>query len=119
MLIENSGSIDSVAARKILRPLSYAEGFHFFLQNGAYTGETATSLLVFSKDLEVIEIESLRYHFQRGDFQAWIRTTLDDPELAKRFDTVEQQVSDVELRKQLIEILRKRLAELKSLAQRS
>lgn len=110
-------SIDAAVAQKILRPLSYVQGFHFFTPNGAYTGETAISLFTFLKELEAINLQSIRYHFQRGDFQRWIRTTLGDAELAERIDKLDRQISDENLRKELIEILKRRLTELQSLTE--
>lgn len=109
--------VNAVTARKILQPLSYEHGFHFFVPNGTYTGETAISLFTFSKEIENIDPESIKYHFSRGDFQNWIKSTLGDEELAQKIDTVNRQVSDENLRKELIEILKKRLSELQSVAE--
>ncbi len=107
--------IDAKTAQKILRPLSYIEGFHFFLPNGMYTGETAISLFTFSKEIESIDPESVRYHFQRNDFQNWIKSTLGDEELAERINKLELHTSDDNLRRELIELIEQRLKELQSI----
>jgi len=112
---KTSSSIDVATARKFLSAVSYAQGFHFFMTDGHFTGETAVSLIVFSKDLAGIDIQSIRYHFDRGDFQKWIRNTIGDEELAIRIDNLQKNFSDVDLQKQLIEILQKRISELQFL----
>lgn len=109
---KTSNSIDATIARKILSTVPYAQGFHFFTTDGHYTGETATSLIVFSKDLSGIDIQSIRYHFDRGDFQKWIRTTIGDEELANRVGSLENNRSDEAILRELTEVLQKRLAEL-------
>lgn len=101
-------------ARNILRTVPYEKGFHFFSPDGHYLGETAISLLTFAKDLEKQDIQSLRFHFERDDFQKWIKSTIGDKELSERIDSMTKKVSDEALRKQLIEVLKERLLELQS-----
>jgi len=105
---------NKTAAKNILRTLPYEKGFHFFFTDGHYTGETAVSLLTFAKDLEAQDIQSIRFHFERGDFQKWIKTSIGDEELAKRINSLTKKASDEDLRKQLSEVLRKRLLELQA-----
>ena len=107
--------VNSQTAQKILSTVDYLHGFHFFKSTGDYTGETATSLLSFSLELKTIDIQSIRYHFERGDFQKWMRTTLGDDELAERMDNLRRPASDEDLREELVKILQKRLSELRSL----
>ena len=112
-------TISSQDARKILSSVAYDQGFHFFYTSSIYAGETATSLLTFALDLESVDILSIRYHIDRGDFQKWIRDIIGDEELARRIDKLDTQTSDENLRRQLIEILQRRLSELKPLAESS
>lgn len=99
-------------AQKILRPLPYAQGFHFFMPDGHYSGETAMSLCAFLKDIEHTDIQSIRFHFERGDFQKWLRTTIGDEELAQRIDRIAKTSPDELLLQRLIEIVQKRISEL-------
>jgi hypothetical protein len=99
-------------AQKILSPVSYKQGFHFFMPDGHYSGETAMSLCGFLKDLRSIDVQSIRFHFERGDFQKWLRTTIDDEELAQRIDKIDKTLSDKQLIQQLSEIVQKRISEL-------
>ena len=105
-------------AQKILSEVSYDKGFHFFMTDGHYTGETAISLSTFSKELVSVDIQSVRYHFDRGDFQKWIRTMIGDDELANRIDDLAKICPTEEaLQKNLNEVVAKRLRELKSLSE--
>jgi hypothetical protein len=99
-------------AQKLLSPVPYAQGFHFFAPDGHYSGETATSLSSFLSDLKHLDIQSIRFHFERGDFQKWLRTTIGDKELAGRIDNLDKTVPDEPMRQQLAEIMQKRISEL-------
>ena len=110
----NNKSIDASTARKFLSSVSYEKGFHFFCTDGHYTGETAMSLAAFSRDLESVDVQSIRYHFGRGDFQKWLRTTIGDEELADNINKLDRNASDELMLTQLTTLLHKRLAELRS-----
>jgi hypothetical protein len=99
-------------AQKILTPVPYEQGFHFFMPDGHYSGETAMSLCAFLRDLGRIDMISIRFHFERGDFQKWLRTTIGDEELARRIENLNKKVPEETLRQQLTDILQKRISEL-------
>jgi hypothetical protein len=105
-------SISAEKAQKILSPVPYEQGFHFFLPDGHYSGETATSLCSFLSDLHHLDTQSIRFHFERGDFQKWLRTTIGDEELAKRIESLAKNTPEETLRQQLAEIVQKRISEL-------
>jgi hypothetical protein len=102
-------------AQKILSPVPYVQGFHFFAPDGHYSGETATSLCSFLSDLHHLDIQSIRFHFGRGDFQKWLRTTIGDEELAQRIDNLDKKVPEETQRQQLTDIVQKRISELQLL----
>jgi len=54
---------------KILSTVPHDKGFHFFTDLDHSTGETATSLAAFAQKLEEINADSVKFHFQRNDFQ--------------------------------------------------
>ena len=101
-------------AQKILRSVQFGEGFHFSTDIGKFTGETAINLFSFSEELRTIEPKSVKFHFQRRDFQKWIETTLGDQELASRIDKTPSGLNDEELRKELLDIVQFRFTELQS-----
>lgn len=108
---ESISKDDSV---EILTTVSYERGFHFNSEKDVYTGTTAISLSDFAAKLETIDVNSILFHFPRGDFQTCIQETLGDKELANRMDIVPSDISGENLRKQLIKIVHKRLTELKN-----
>ena len=105
-------SMNIEKAQKILSPVPYEQGFHFFAPDGHYSGETATSLCSFLSDLKHLDIQSIRFHFERGDFQKWLRTTIGDEELAQRIDNLDKKMPDKQIRQQLSETVQKRISEL-------
>lgn len=105
-------SMSAKEAQKILSPVPYERGFHFFLKDGHYSGETATSLCSFLSDLHHLDIQSIRFHFERADFQKWLRTTIGDEELAQRIDNLNKTITNESMRQQLTERVQKRISEL-------
>jgi hypothetical protein len=99
-------------AQKILSPVPYEQGFHFFAPDGHYSGETATSLCSFLRDLQHLDMQSIRFHFERGDFQKWLRNTIGDEKLAQEIDNLDKTLPDEPLRNQLSEIIQKRISDL-------
>jgi hypothetical protein len=99
-------------AQKILSPVPYEQGFHFFMPDGHYTGETAMSLCTLLRDFDRIDMQSIRFHFERGDFQKWLTTTIGDKELAQRINKMNKKIAEEPLRQQLTDIVQKRISEL-------
>ncbi len=106
-------SISAEEAQKILSPVPYEQGFHFFAPDGHYSGETATSLCSFLSDLHHLDTQSIRFHFERGDFQKWLRTVIGDEELARRIDNLDKTTPDEPMRQQLAEMVQKRISDLR------
>jgi hypothetical protein len=96
----------------LLKTMPFENGFHFFTDLGKYTGITATSTVEFAEKLQIIPIESVMFHFQRQDFQKWLKNTVGDEELAKRIDQIKAGSSHENLRKELFKTVHTRIAEL-------
>jgi hypothetical protein len=109
--------LSSAKAHEILSSVPYEKGFHFFSPDGHHMGETATTLCFFLRDLKCVGIESVRFHFSRGDFQKWLRTTIGDQELANAIDAIDKNASDETLRTMLPDIVEKRIIHLKAVHQ--
>ena len=109
-------AIDDSAIKKTLSSVPYEHGFHFFMGMGKYSGETAISLFSFLEELRTIDLLSVRFHFQRRDFQNWIGETLGDKELADKIGTVDEALSDQNLRDALLKIVQARFVELQTLS---
>ena len=110
-----SGCDQESDALKILRVVSYEKSFHFSSKEGVYTGITATCLEDFASKLDIANVDSVIFHYGRGDFQYWIQDTIGDRKLANQFSSVNTGLPGDQLKKQLTNMLHKRIAELKSL----
>jgi len=76
---------------------------------------TAISLPDFASKLETINVDSVLFHYSRGDFQKWIDSTLGDKELADKMCLVNSRGSGEELRKQLLALISRRINGLKTI----
>ena len=70
------------------------------------------SICSFLRDMGSIDTQSIKFHFDRGDFQKWLRNTLGDYELARIVDELDKKIPEDDLRKKLADIVHKRLSEL-------
>jgi len=100
---------------KILRSVPFEQGFHFATDEGKFTLETAVNLFSFYEELKTIDLQSVKFHFQRRDFQKWVETTLGDKELSLRIDKTPSGLSDEELRKELLKTVQTRFSELQTI----
>ena len=79
---------------------------------GQYTGELATCLDEFLEKLNKIPLTSLEFHFERGDFEKWIRGTLGDEYLADRIGKIDRTIQGEEIRKTFLKTVRLRRRQL-------
>ena len=97
--------------------MPFESGFRFFTAIGNYTEIAAISLDEFTAKLHIVPAESVQFHFERGDFQKWIKGTIKDWKLAERINGIVQGGSPEKLRKEILEIMQKRITELRRLSQ--
>lgn len=69
-------------ASKTLKSVPREKAFYFFTSLGNYTGMSAVSLKEFMDKVSDVDIKSLEFHLQRGDFQKWVEEVLQDNDLA-------------------------------------
>jgi len=100
---------------KILSNVPHDKEFRFFTDLDRSTGETATSLVTFAQRLEGISADSVKFHFQRNDFQNWIQTTVGDGVLAERINQIGGQLPVEDLRNELVKAVQKRVSQLRTL----
>jgi len=96
----------------MLRTVLYAQGFHFFMPDGHYTSKTEMSLHSFLIDMKSIDTQSIKFHFDRGDFQKWLRTTIGDEDLALIIGKLDEKIPEENLGEKLADIVQKRISEL-------
>jgi len=75
------------------------------LKENWYTGQTASSFREFSEILKTIDITSLEFHVQRGDFENWVKEVFNDEELAS-------EITELRIKKVNGELLRNRICEI-------
>jgi len=108
-------AVDKTRASKILRTVQSHEGFSFYKTSGDFTGKNARSLNDFAKMLRVVDVQSIDFHFSRGDFRRWIQFIIGDVDLATRINRIPQDTRGEKLRSYLIRAVNERISELKKL----
>ena len=104
--------LDRSLALRVLRTVDSHEGFWFYRTVGDFSGKKAASLRDFAKILRVVKIESVDFHFSRGDFRRWIHFILGDIDLCIKINRVPKDIRGEELRSILIKIVEERINEL-------
>lgn len=69
---------------------SKENAFYFYTSVDQYTGESASSLEEFLDKVRVVDIESLEFHLQRGDFKKWFREVWFCEELVEKTRKIER-----------------------------
>ncbi|MEM2972013.1 MAG: hypothetical protein QW270_06275 [Candidatus Bathyarchaeia archaeon] len=104
--------IDKGKASEILSYLPVEKSFHFYADIGKPLNIYAVSLQDFCDKIQKVNISSLEFHINRGDFEAWF-TALGDIELARKTLLIkEQKLIGEDLRKRLYETVKSRCEEL-------
>ena len=95
------------ASAKSIATVPFENGFHFYTAINNYTGITAINLNEFAAKLQTIPNESITFHFQRKDFENWIRYTIKDSALAERISSTKAEQSTEDLRKEILRTVEK------------
>jgi len=95
-------SIAKPTSVKSLPTVPFENGFHFYTAIGNYTGITATNLSEFASKLQIVPSESIAFHFQRKDFENWIKYTIKDATLAEKIGRTKGEQSTEDLRKAIL-----------------
>ena len=84
---------NSIETKNPLRVVPDEKAFHFYTGVGDYCGVSVHSLEEFADALQYVCSESIVFHFERGDFQNWVREVIGDDELAKKLDDIKKEVN--------------------------
>jgi len=104
-------------ARRILRAFPAERRFTFFYEFARPTQLTVHSLEEFHSALKTVDVKSVEFHTERGDFERWIRHVVGDDTLADRLRAIaNQKLSGEPLRKKTTNVVEQRIKELKTLA---
>lgn len=97
-------------------PLPASKRFYFRDADHSSPSRTAASLWEFREALQLVPLESLRYHLKRGDFERWLIGVLHESELARRIRKLARRPLEGEgLRAALKTTVAHRYEELESL----
>jgi DNA-binding transcriptional ArsR family regulator len=103
---------DEKFARKVLGKTAKEKAFHFYKGIGQPTGVVSDNLNDFSEKLKTLDVKTIEFHTERGDFETWI-SSLGDTELAKRLKIIRgTKLTGEALRKKVIETVNSRCNEL-------
>lgn len=104
--------INKQKAEEILAYLPMEKSFHFYVDIGKPLNVYAASLRDFCDQILKVDVGSIEFHVNRGDFEAWF-AGLGDNELARKALFIrEQKISGEELRRKVYEIVKNRCEEL-------
>jgi hypothetical protein len=106
-----------IKTKNPLRVVPDALGFNFYTAVGDCCGVSVHSLEEFADALQYICSEAIIFHFERGDFQNWIRDVIGDDELAKKLDDIkkcERHLAAESCRKEIMERVNVRLLQLEA-----
>jgi predicted transcriptional regulator len=104
--------VDGQKAREILAYLPMEKSFHFYADIGKPLNMYATSLGDFCDKLLKVDVPSIEFHINRGDFEAWF-SALGDTELARKTLLIrEQKIAGEDLRNKFYGVVKKRYEEL-------
>ena len=102
-------------AKAILAPLPNEKAFHFYAGIGKPLSLYAHGLQDFCDKITKLTVDSIEFHVNHGDFEAWF-TGLGDEELAKKTALLkEKKITGEELRGKLLEIVGNRCRVLAAL----
>lgn len=100
--------VDSEKATQILEYLPLEKSFRFYVDIGKPLNIHAASLGDFCEKILKVDVPSVEFHMNRGDFEAWF-SSLGDTELARKILLVrEQKILGETLRRKLYDIVKKR-----------
>jgi hypothetical protein len=95
-------------AAEILAYLPMEKSFHFYADIGKPLNVHAASMGDFCDKILKVDLSSIEFHTNRGDFEAWF-SSLGDTELARKTLLVrEEKLAGENLRRKLYEMVRNR-----------
>jgi alpha-amylase len=107
-----------LAAKRLLRRLPAGMGFTFSYDFARSSALTVQSLREFYLALKTIDVSSIQYHIERGDFERWLSQVVGDDELADQISTVnslKRRLKGEALRRKVLSMTDRRLKQLKKI----
>jgi len=108
-----------LAAKRILRRLPAGMGFTFSYEFARSSGLTVHSLNEFISALKNVDVSSIQFHVERGDFERWLRQVVGDNKLADDIAKIivsKKKLEGEALRKKVLAATERRIKQLKKIA---
>jgi hypothetical protein len=105
-----AGSAENMKESNLL-PVS--KGSHFFKCVGHCAVVTVNCIEQFLVLLQTMDVSTIQFYYERGDFQKWMKNVVGASELARRMDRIRGDISGENLRKQLLGIVQTCVVELR------
>jgi alpha-amylase len=107
-----------LAAKRLLRRLPSGLGFVFSYNFARSSGLIVNSLGEFVSVLRSVDLSSIRFHMEKGDFERWIREVVGDEVLADKISAIKfkKRLKGESIRKNLLVATGQRLKQLKKFA---
>ena len=108
---------NSIETKNPLRVVPDEKAFHFYTGVGDYCGVSVRSLEEFADVVQYVCSAAIVFHFERGDFQNWIRDVIGDTELAQVIDNInmcERHLAAESCRKEIVERVNIRILQLEA-----
>jgi len=100
-------------AKRILRKIPTEKSFTFSYEFKKPTNLAAHSLEEFYLNLKIVNLKSIRFHMERGDFEKWIRWVIGDNKLADKLAaTTRGKATGGEIRERILGLVGQRIKEL-------
>jgi len=107
----------NLIAKRMLRPVPAEKSFVFCYDFTRPTGQTASSLSEFYSTLKVIDLGSIKFHMERGDFERWIRQVIGDDKLANTLAKISgKKLTSKTFVKKILNAVKRRIKELEEIA---
>ena len=110
-----------LTAIRYLRQLPAGMGFTFSYDFARSSGLTVHSLEEFVSTLKTVDLRSLLFHLERGDFERWIRQVIGDEKLANKIDEISRpnkRLKGANLRRKILTITTRRIKQLRRIKEK-
>jgi hypothetical protein len=105
--------VDAAIAKKIMTGISIEDAFHFHKGVNRPLWISASSLTDLYKKIMAVDLKAVEFHFQRGDFELWVRH-LGDTVLADKIRELRQtELAGEMLRDKLYTLIKYRCDEMR------
>ena len=107
-----------LAAKWLLRRLPAGMGFVFSYDFARSSGLNVQSLGEFVSTLKTVDVSSIRFHVEKGDFERWTRQVVGDDKLANEIAAIKlnKRLKGEVLRKKVLAVTAKRIKKLKKIS---